>query len=237
MWTIFKVFIKFAAVLLLFYVVAFWLQGMWDLSFLTRCWTHTPFSGRWSLNHWTTREVPDLSFLSFLCGRQLLRWWLLLECGLNLVKLMGYFFQGQVVRDFCSLLLSLWELVMDREASHAAVHAVTESRTWLKDWTELNFSLLTCSLWWTWLPCCKEASTHALQATSSQQLVSSWSSQSNAPCGVESCWKPWSELGSGSCPSHAFRWLQPPQHLDCSLWDLVSKRTQLNWAQVLESQV
>ena len=99
MWTIFKVFIKFAAILLLFYVVAFWLQGMWDLSFLTRCWTHTPFSGRWSLNHWTTREVPDLSFLSFLCGRQLLRWCLLLECGLNLVKLMGYYFQGQVVRD------------------------------------------------------------------------------------------------------------------------------------------
>ena len=34
----------------------------------------------------------------------------------------------------------LQELVMDREAWRVAVHGVTKSRTWLSDWTELNWT-------------------------------------------------------------------------------------------------
>ena len=35
-WTIFKVFIEFATILLLFYILVFWPWGMWDLGSLTR---------------------------------------------------------------------------------------------------------------------------------------------------------------------------------------------------------
>ena len=37
-------------------------------------------------------------------------------------------------------LSKLQELVMDRKAWSAADHGVTKSRTWLSDWTELNWS-------------------------------------------------------------------------------------------------
>ena len=35
---------------------------------------------------------------------------------------------------------SSWRWVKDREAWHAAVHGVTKSRTWLRDWTTTKFS-------------------------------------------------------------------------------------------------
>ena len=55
-WTIFKVIIEFVTKLLLFYVLVFQSQGMWDPSSPTRDQIHTPCIGRRSPNHWTARK-------------------------------------------------------------------------------------------------------------------------------------------------------------------------------------
>ena len=63
-----------------------------------------------------------------------------------------FFFLVLFALSFCihlySSLSELRELVMNREAWRAAIHGVAKSRTWLSDWTKLNwvFCLLTFGL-------------------------------------------------------------------------------------------
>ena len=64
MWTIFKIFIECVTILFLFYVLVFWLRGIWDLSFPTRDQTCTPYSGRQSLKPLDHQADPSFWALS-----------------------------------------------------------------------------------------------------------------------------------------------------------------------------
>ena len=59
----FLIFIQFVTILLLFYVLFFWLEALWDLSFWTRGPTGIPCIEGQSLNHGTVREFPSMGFV------------------------------------------------------------------------------------------------------------------------------------------------------------------------------
>ena len=67
------------------------------------------------------------------------------KIGKNILKLKNIINQLDIMDSvdyFYRSLSKLWELVMDREACHDAVHGVAKSQTRLSDWTELNYRLL-----------------------------------------------------------------------------------------------
>ena len=79
----------------------------------------------------------------------LMRWADLFAKTLMLGKIEGRRRGWQRMRwldDITMSLSRLQELVMDREAWHAAVHRVAKSWTRLSDWTELNETLNICVL-------------------------------------------------------------------------------------------
>ena len=61
-WTVFKVFIEFITILLLFYVLDFGHEAC-GISSPTRAWIHTLHTRRWSLKSLDHREVPFSYFL------------------------------------------------------------------------------------------------------------------------------------------------------------------------------
>ena len=86
---------------------------------------------------WTTRRSNQsiLKEISPGCSLEGLMLKLKLQYSGHLMRRADSFEKTLILGEFGGL----WEVVMDREASRAAVHGVTKSWTWLSDWTELKW--------------------------------------------------------------------------------------------------
>ena len=85
--------------------------------------------------NWLTGKDPDAG-----------KYWRQEEKGMTEDEIVGWHWLVGLISDLLDMSLSkLRELVIDREAWRAAVHGITKSRTWLRDWTELTMlSVMPC---------------------------------------------------------------------------------------------
>ena len=137
-------------------------------AFELRCWRRlltVPWTARRSNQSILNEISPECSLKGLMLKLNIQYFGYLLwradsfEKSLMLGKIEGRRRRGQqrmrwldgITNKMDKILDKLSELVMDREAWHAAVHGVTKSQTRLSGWTELNPVILKCKLWeWVW---------------------------------------------------------------------------------------
>ena len=84
---------------------------MWDLSSLTRVWTHVPCIGRQILMHWTTRKVPVLDILNEKSKLKKCKWYdACVYLFISTYKIYGRFYFLKIISNY------FWKMRLRRSA-------------------------------------------------------------------------------------------------------------------------